>query len=202
MSEIEGVVKYNLEFEKKELDLENEYKNLENLRERLYALGLIGAYEDGLGYGNLSLRLKDSKEFLITATQTGHLKNLQLKDYSVVKKIDFKSFKTTAFGLCKPSSECITHGAIYNLDKNINAVIHIHNEKLWNFMLKNDYLSTNDTPYGTPEMVEDIIHMYKDINILKNNLFVMKGHFEGIVCFGKTLEEAELTLYSLTKQLL
>ena len=163
---------------------------------------LIGAYENGIGYGNISHRDTNSDSFYITATQTGELENLEIKDYSYVKSVDFKTFKTFASGLSKPSSESITHAAIYALDKNINAVIHIHNEKLWNFMLQNNYLSTNDTPYGTPEMVEDIQTMYKKLTPLENNAFVMKGHFEGVVTFGRSLDEAQIALYKLVGECL
>ena len=200
----DGVVKYSLEFEQtQEVAIDSCYE-IEEIRQRLYALGLIGAYDNGIGYGNISLRHKNSKEFLITATQTGELENLKPKDYSLVTDVNFDTFKTYAKGSSKPSSESITHAAIYELDKNINAVIHVHNEKLWDFMLKHVsvYLSTNDTPYGTPEMVQDINKMYKGINPLANNAFVMKGHFEGVVTFGKDLKEAEQRLYIILKELL
>ncbi len=202
MVEKEGVVKYSLDFTSKEISFEKEYQVLEECRERLYVLGLIGAYNDGIGYGNISTRINDTDAFLITATQTGHLSNLSPTAYSLVEKIDFKSFKTIASGMSRPSSECITHGAIYSLDKEINAVVHIHNEKLWNFMLENDLLSTKNTPYGTPEMVEDVINIYKDIDVLSNNVFVMKGHFEGIVSFGKDIAQAEKAVYEIIKKFL
>jgi len=198
----DGVVKYSLEFEQTQELLIKQCKKIEKIRQRLYALGLIGAYKNGIGYGNISLRHEQSKEFLITATQTGELKKLKPKHYSQVTNVNFETFKTYAKGCSKPSSESITHAAIYALDKNINAVVHVHNEKLWNFMLENNYLSTNDTPYGTPEMVEDINDMYKNIDPLLNNAFVMKGHFEGVVTFGKTLKEAEKTLYEIIEELL
>lgn len=202
MVEKEGVVKYSLDFTLKEISYEKEYQVLEECRERLYALGLIGAYCDGIGYGNISQRIVDTDKFLITATQTGDLNSLTSKEYSLVENIDFRSFKTTAIGMSRPSSECITHGAIYSLDKEINAVIHIHNEKLWNFMLENNLLSTNDTLYGTPEMVKDVIEIYKDIDVLSNNVFVMKGHFEGIVSFGKNIAQAEKSVYEIIKKFL
>lgn len=200
--EKDGVVKYSLEFNQTAIDIKKEFEILETCRKRLYALGLIGVYEDGIGYGNISYRYKNSNEFVITSTQTGHLKSLKDEEYSLVNSVDFENFKTKASGKTKPSSECITHAAIYDLDENINAVIHIHNEKLWNYMLENSYLSTNDTPYGTPEMVDDVINIYKDISPLENNLFVMKGHFEGIVSFGKDINEAEIAIYKLVNKLL
>ena len=198
----DGVVKYSLEFEQTNEIAIKECNKIEKIRERLYSLGLIGAYDNGIGYGNISLRYKDTNEFVITATQTGELANLEPKDYSLVTDVNFDTFKTYAKGFSKPSSESITHAAIYTLDSNINAVIHVHNEKIWNFMLSNNYLSTNDTPYGTPEMVEDINEMYKNINPVLNNAFVMKGHFEGVVTFGKNLKEAEKVLYEIIEKLL
>lgn len=198
--ENEGVVKYNLNFTPKDIAIDKEYELLEKCREELYSLGLIGAYDDGIGFGNISVRYENSDKFVITSTQTGHLENLTIDDYSLVDEIDFGSFKTIASGKSKPSSECITHGAIYGLDKNIDAVIHIHNLKLWEFMLENDYLSTNDTPYGTIEMVEDVKDIYKNIDSLQNNLLVMKGHYEGIVSFGKDIEDAKKPLFNLIRK--
>ncbi len=198
----DGVVKYSLEFEQTNEIAIKECKKIEKTRKRLYALGLIGAYKNGIGYGNISLRYNNTNEFVITATQTGELKSLKPKHYSLVNHVNFDTFKTYAKGMSKPSSESITHAAIYELDSNINAVIHVHNEKLWDYMLANNYLSTNDTPYGTPEMVEDINDMYKNIDPSLNNAFVMKGHFEGVVTFGKNLKEAEKTLYEIVESLL
>lgn len=198
----DGVVKYSLNFVEKEINISNEYNKIEGVRKRLISLGLIGAYDNGIGYGNISMRYKNPQEFVITATQTGHLKDLEEREYSLVDHIDYQTFTTKARGESKPSSECITHGAIYELDPRINAVIHIHNEKLWNFMLENGYLATNDTPYGTPEMVEDVREIYKKIEPLKNSAFVMKGHFEGVVTFGESLEEAERSLFDILRELL
>jgi len=198
----EGVVKYSLEYTNTGEMALKECKKIENVRERLYSLGLIGAYSNGIGYGNISLRYKKKNSFVITATQTGELPKLTAKYYSFVKKVNFKKFRTYAIGPSKPSSEAITHACIYSLHKDIKAVIHIHNEKLWDYMLKNNYLSTNDTPYGTPEMVQDVKDIYKNIDPFLNNAFVMKGHFEGVVTFGKSLKEAEKALYEIIEKLL
>lgn len=197
----DGVVKYSLNFEQTNVLALEESAKIEEIREDMFSLGLIGAYSNGIGYGNISLRHKEN-QFVITATQTGEKENLKSSDYSLVTKVDFKTFTTTAKGQSKPSSEAITHACIYELDSNINAVIHIHNEKLWNFMLSNDYLSTNNTPYGTPEMVEDVRNIYKNIDPLLNNAFVMKGHFEGIVTFGKNLKEAKERLYKILHKMI
>lgn len=198
----EGVVKYELKYKQSRYIPLKACAKIEKSRNRLFSLGLIGAYSNGIGYGNISLRHKKSKSFVITATQTGELPILSSHYYSFVKKVNFKTFTTFAKGPSKPSSEAITHASIYALDKEINAVIHIHNEKIWEFMLKNNYLSTNDTPYGTPQMVEDVQNLYKNIDPLLNNCFVMKGHYEGVVTFGKSLKEAEKALYKIINKIL
>lgn len=198
----DGVVKYSLEFSQTNVVAKEECEKIEEIREDLFALGLIGAYSNGIGYGNISVRYDDSSAFVITATQTGDLPKLEVSDYSLVEKVNFETFTTTAKGVSKPSSEAITHACIYELDSNINAVIHIHNEQLWNFMLDNEFLSTNDTPYGTPEMVQDVRDIYKNIDPLNSNAFVMKGHFEGIVTFGTNLKQAKQTLYEIVQKAL
>ncbi len=75
----EGVVKYSLKYtNSSELALK-ECKKIESVRSRLFSLGLIGAYSDGIGYGNISLRYKKKNSFVITATQTGELPKLSPK---------------------------------------------------------------------------------------------------------------------------
>ncbi|MCP4971531.1 MAG: class II aldolase/adducin family protein [Arcobacter sp.] len=202
MNDEEGVIKYSLKYKNTgEISLK-ECNKIESVRSRLFALGLIGAYSNGIGYGNISLKTKTKSSFVITATQTGELEKLSSKCYSLVEKVDFKKFKTYAKGPSKPSSEAITHACIYSLNKDIKAVIHVHNEKIWDYMLKNNYLSTNDTPYGTLEMVEDIKNIYKNIDPFLHNAFVMKGHFEGVVTFGETLKDAEKTLYQIIQKMI
>ena len=195
MSQEEGVVKYSLEFKKTEPVDSTCRDEIESAREELYELNLIGAHEDGIGFGNISLKKQDG--FIITGTQTGHKKSLHVEDYSLVEKVDFESFTTFASGACKPSSEAITHACIYELDKSIGAVIHIHDEKLWRYMLENDFVSTSDVEYGSLEMIKDIKEIYKELNASENSAFVMRGHFEGDFVFDKTLELAKKHLFKI-----
>lgn len=202
MSQEEGVVKYTLEYEKTEPISSTCKDKIEAIREDLYALRLIGAYDDGIGFGNISLRVVNFDKFVITGTQTGHLARLHVEDYSLVEKVDFDTFTTYASGACKPSSEAITHACIYNLDARIKAIIHVHNEKLWRYMLKNDYISTNDVEYGSLEMTKDIQKIYSSLDVLKYNSFVMKGHFEGVFVFAENLDNAKKRLYKIMAKML
>ena len=192
----DGVVKYSLIFTEDTNAVKFEdISELEECRKRLYDIGLIGAYHNGIGFGNIST--KSDIGFLITSTQTGHLSRLDENHYSKVDKVNIKAFTTYAKGSTKPSSEAITHEAIYRLDKNIKAIIHIHNEKLWQYMIDNNYKTTKNVPYGSPQMVESVIEIYQTKEDLRDNIFAMKGHFEGVFAFGETIKEAEEVVFGL-----
>ncbi len=200
---IDGVIKYTITHTTFDARIPHDlYAALESVRSRLHALGLIGVDKEGVGYGNISL--KDDNEsipFYITATQTGHLAQLGRSHYTKVNAYDFKTFTLHSTGHDKPSSEALSHAMIYNLDPAIRAVIHIHSQPLWHFMLQEGYLSTT-APYGTRKMTEEIAGLYPKKVPLEQPIFVMKGHQDGIIAFGKTLKEAERMLLHLLETFL
>ena len=61
--------------------------------------------------------------------------------------------------------------------------------------VKNTLATTAE--YGTAKMVEEISGLYTNLDPMMNNAFVMKGHEEGIITFGRSVEEAELVLYTI-----
>ena len=189
------VLNYRIEHQRQNTPLFSGYDELERLRTRLFTLGLIGE-KDGIGYGNLSMRDDSSKSFFITATQTGKKYMLSREYYTYISDYDFSTFKVISHGTHKPSSEALSHAMIYAIDERIKTVIHIHSLPLWNFMQVKNYLTTT-AEYGTAKMVEEIAGLYTNLDPMKNNAFVMKGHEEGIITFGQSVEEAELALYTI-----
>ena len=192
---IDGIIKYSIDHQTAATPLFSGYDELEALRKRLFALGLIGEKE-GIGYGNLSMRLEGSKSFFVTATQTGNMQSLTREYYTYIGDYEFDTFKVISQGAHKPSSEALSHAMIYAIDERITAVIHIHSLALWRYMKAQDTLATT-AAYGTAEMVEEIRELYNTLDPLTNNAFVMKGHEEGIITFGRSVEEAELILYNI-----
>ena len=192
---IDGVIKYSIEHQAASTPLFSGYEQLEALRTRLFTLGLIGE-EDGIGYGNLSMRHEGSKSFFITATQTGRRYKLSREYYTYISDYDFKTFKVISQGTHKPSSEALSHAMIYAIDDRITTVIHIHSLVLWKFMKAKNNLATT-AEYGTAEMIKEIAGLYDNLDPIMNNAFVMKGHEEGIITFGRSVEEAELALYTI-----
>jgi hypothetical protein len=191
----DGIIKYNFDFTPSEPLEDHLWKDIEQIRKRLYALKLIGINDEGIGYGNISQRV-DKYSFVITGTQTGDLATLTNRHYSLIQKYNNEEFYLKSSGAIKPSSEALTHATIYNLSDDIKAVIHIHNKKLWDFMLENNYKKSDNVPYGSPQMIEEVKRIYNNSNPLENPKFVMAGHEEGIISFGRDLKEAEKILYS------
>ena len=138
---IDGVIKYHIEHQCNATPTFVGFEQLEALRTRLFALGLIGETDDGIGYGNLSLRVPNANQFFITATQTGKQANLKADEYTYIKSYDFSNFTVFSQGAFKPSSEALSHAMIYEVNNDINTVIHIHSHALWSLMKSNQNLN-------------------------------------------------------------
>ncbi len=166
-------------------------------REEMWQRSFIGAYPDGIGFGNISIRVPQTDQFYISGSATGGLPELAQIHYPLVEKCSLPQNALWCKGLVKASSESLSHAAIYSCDSAIGAVVHIHNRQLWEKYL--DVLPTTDmqVEYGTPEMAYEIIRLMGLPETQKRKVFVMGGHAEGIVAFGKTVEEAARLILNL-----
>lgn len=187
--EREGVIKYTNLHEFKEINCEKQALFINKVRVKLHDKGYIGedAYT-GIGYGNISIRL-NKKEFLITGSQTGKLKNLSIEHFSIINDYDFESFTLNSFGHSKPSSESFTHAALYSIFKDVTAIIHIHSMVLWEEMLLGGKLATREVEYGTKEMILEVKRIFSN-NKIQSGIFAMKGHPGGIISFGENMDIA------------
>src|SRR6056297_787757 len=92
-----------------------EDKNLHKLiewRNKLYNLGLIGCYDNGIGYGNISIR-KEKNSFFITGSATGDIKELSYEHISLVTSYNIDNNHLECSGPIKASSESLTHATVY-----------------------------------------------------------------------------------------
>jgi L-ribulose-5-phosphate 4-epimerase len=189
MMDEKGYIKFNCQSIK---DKPVDKKLIEQLnvwRNKLYHLKLVGAYPNGIGFGNISIRL-DGKNFLITGSATGNHQYLTNKHYTIVTSYNFAENTLTCNGPIQASSESLTHAAVYEANKDINAVIHIHSKSLWNRLLQIIPTTSPTVEYGTPQMAMEIHRLFKETNLNSKKILVMAGHEEGIISFGKDLEEA------------
>ncbi len=188
----EGYIKFSLKQIRKDTIPKYKFLKINIYRKKLHDMGLIGMYKEGknkgIGFGNISTRTKDG--FIITGSATGGIENLDIKHYSVVVSVDIDKNYLEYNGPVKPSSESMTHAAIYEQDKNINAVIHVHSLKLWKKLLNKVPTTRKDTTYGTPEMAHEIERLFRKTDVKEKKIIVAAGHKEGIFTFGKDIEEA------------
>ena len=185
----EGYIKFNCSWiPSNDIPL-NKVATLNVWREILYKKGLIGMYANGIGFGNISVRCNE-KTFLISGTATGGLATLNESHYSLVTSYDLSANSVTCVGPLKASSESLTHGLIYQCSAATNAVIHIHNLNLWNRLIHHVPTTNENIYYGTPEMANEIERLFDETALREEKIIVMGGHREGIISFGKDLEEA------------
>lgn len=186
----EGVIKFKFNLKMAPPLEENLYIDIEKWRAILFKMNLIGEYPtEKVGFGNLS-KLIDTKtgEFIITGTQTGKYPNLNGSQYTRVTKCNLDKMSIDAIGPIAPSSESITHHAIYGQCPQVKVVFHVHHADLWNYMINNQYDNTPaDIDYGTREMAKAVQQAIQDKS---TGILVMAGHQDGIIAYGPTVEEA------------
>ncbi len=169
-------------------------------REILCRLGWVGQdphrYE-GFGFGNVSARVgpaslpRRRRPFLITGTQTGEKRCMGLTDFALVESCEYEDNRVVSRGSVRPSSESMTHAAVYDQGPQIRFVFHGHCPAIWR---RSRELRLPTTPesiaYGTPEMAMAVRHLFQSTALDEIRLLSMGGHEDGIVAFGRTAEEA------------
>jgi ribulose-5-phosphate 4-epimerase/fuculose-1-phosphate aldolase len=145
---------------------------------------------NGIGFGNLSVRDGATDNFYITGSATGGVHELTLADCAKVVACDFERNRIRYEGSALPSSESLTHAAIYESDATAGAVIHCHDSKLWTAVLNETPTTSKAVEYGTPDMAHEIMRLFTRTNVRSRKIVAMAGHEAGILTFGKDLEEA------------
>ena len=202
--EVEGVIKFELCYRVAEPIALNEFAELNAWRNRLWQLRLIGQDPqryDGYGFGNVSMRHgpRDApcgnRAFVISGTQTGAMPELDARHYTLVESYDATTNRVVAHGPVKPSSESLTHGIIYDMDRRIQAILHVHSPDIWQTASAQGMPVTDaSVAYGTPAMAVEVQRLFRETEVLRQRIFSMGGHLDGIVAFGQTVAEAGTTL--------
>lgn len=186
----EGYIKFRADWQQTPpLDWEL-LADLDHWRNEMYRSGLIGAYPDGIGYGNISRRWGETDQFVISGSATGNYARLDASHYSVVTAVDIDANQLSCRGPIIASSESMSHAVIYRECPEIHGVIHIHNLSLWERLLHQVPTTDSEATYGSPEMAYSIIQLLQDTDLPERRIFVMEGHREGVFAFGEDLEQA------------
>ena len=183
----EGYIKFKCILTKSNPPSPSLLMGLTKWRDKMHELGLIGIYDNGIGFGNISIR--HGKNFIVSASATGGLERLAPENYVVVTNYSLRDNSLECIGQANASSESMTHAAIYEASPEAGAVIHVHNLKAWQALL-GKVPTTTDVPYGTPEMAYETLRLLKEGATQKQKIIVMAGHKEGIIAWGRDLDEA------------
>ena len=183
-------VKFTYQRARPDIALFDALAGLNACRQKLLEQRLMGIDSDGVGFGNLSVRDGVSRNFYITGSATGGLSELTPTDCVQVVTYDFARNWLCYEGAAIPSSESLTHAAIYESNQSTSAVIHCHDSVLWRTLLDRVPTSSKTVAYGTPEMAYEIMRLFKASEVRSRKILVMAGHEGGIVTFGKNLEDA------------
>lgn len=185
----EGYIKFNcnwvdqnVEFKKEEIAEAIKYRNL------LYNIGLIGVLDNDIGFGNLSYREKDSNQIIITGSQTGGIEKISLNDFTKVTAYNLEKNSCNCIGKIKASSETLSHVVIYE-NQVVNAVIHIHNKKMWEYCMEKLPSTPIYAEFGTVEIANEIKSIVANTSA-EEGIFAMGGHEDGVIAYGKNLEKA------------
>ncbi len=203
----EGFIRFELRHREDPLEAERFAEPAARLaawRQILVATGLVGrdpSRYGGAGFGNLSLRVGSDDDapgrraFLVTGTQTGGRPRLELEDLALVECYDTRRNWVTSYGLAHPSSESLTHGAIYDLDPALGAVLHAHEPVLWQRAVELDLPITDPSvPYGSPDLAREVRRLWQEGRFSVDRVLAMGGHEDGILACGASLREAGCTL--------
>ncbi|MFH1234788.1 MAG: class II aldolase/adducin family protein [Candidatus Diapherotrites archaeon] len=178
MPEVYVGIKYDIDLQKGKRETKHADELIKWCK-AFYARGLVSC--GGNVAGNLSTRTE--KGFLITpgGQKLGEIVSGQLVE---IVEIDEKAHKLKAIGIQNPSSESFLHAAIYKARKDVNAILHGHNERATADPKKFGVPETErEQPYGTLELRDEVLKI-----LGKNRLVQMKNH--GFIAMGRDIEEA------------
>ncbi len=197
----EGYIKFHGQWIKTNPLPKQDLSKIIEWRDKLFSLGLLGAYDNGIGFGNISVR-SQGNTFAISGSATGHLKKINNNHFVLVTQVNYEKNSLVCEGPVMASSESLSHAMIYESSDQTNAVIHIHHLKMWQTWLGQAPTTDKNAAYGTLEMAMEIKKLIQETDFKNNKFFVMGGHREGIISFGTNLDEAGNILLSLRSQLL
>ena len=117
----EGYIKFKCIWDQGDFDFPDLLlQSLSQWRSKLYALNLVGAYDNGIGFGNISGRTQ-AQRFIITGSATGGKPELTQADYALVTRYRIDQNQVESTGQTKASSETMTHAALYESSPDIQA---------------------------------------------------------------------------------
>ena len=174
----EGYVgtKFRTVFEDHQPPRDARIDELVNWCRRFAQLGIVGK-----AMGNVSFRTAEG--FIISPTGTDPA-TIQRQQFVEVIHADIVARELIVRGAGEPSSESMMHASVYEARPEVNAVFHAHSDLLLAAATRLRLpVSEHEQPYGTPELVQEILKILGG-----HNFFIIRNH--GFVALGRTMDQA------------
>lgn len=192
----EGYIKFNPTWKKQAIDIDSALVDkINEIRAKLIEKNWIGLTKEGIGFGNISVRIENTSEFLITGSATGGTEKLLKSDFAIVKSTNIQKNSLQCKGETIASSESMSHAIFYQQIPAINAVIHIHDSKIWSQFENKLPTSDLNASYGTQEMA---LSIQNTISKDTSGIIIMGGHRDGIIAYGQNLNQALVKLNTIS----
>lgn len=199
----EGVIRFAYQLDQPSSPVDEEIsRQLNAWRRILKDVGLVSqdpARYDGYGFGNLSTREQEAEHgntFVITATQTGRLASLEPQHYVRVTGFNLSRFWVDAEGSLPPSSESLTHAALYQADARIRWIFHGHSPDIFQRCGALKLVTIPEhVAYGTTDMARAVTELL-EANMSRPILFVTLGHEDGVFACGPTARDTGTLMIS------
>ncbi len=201
MNKLEGYIKFDIHWENKFINIPDKiFNDLNKWRNKLYKLNLIGALNNGIGFGNISIREANLSSFFITGSTSGNLSLLKKEHYARVFNSNIANNSVDCEGPIKASSESLSHAVFYTSNNTINSVIHIHNYNLWKYFLHKYPTTSKNAEFGTSALAKELEEIIKSSD---NSLgiIILEGHKDGIFVYGENINKAGNLIINLLNQL-
>jgi L-ribulose-5-phosphate 4-epimerase len=192
----EGAAKFSYRWNETAPLPEKDWCALNEWRHTLAVLQVLGEDAHGVAYGNLSQRRAGTRQFIITGTQTAGLVSLDERHFSEVLSFDLERHALECRGPVLPSSEALSHAAVYAGDRRVAACLHVHHEGLWHALFGKVPTTSREGGCGSLKMARDILQLFSDARDHGDDVrvIVMAGHPDGLLFIDETLVAAGLRL--------
>jgi ribulose-5-phosphate 4-epimerase/fuculose-1-phosphate aldolase len=132
--------------------------------------------------------------FWITATQTGQLEHIASQDVCRVVEWDLGRFFVGAEGTAPPSSEALTHAAIYAADSEVLCVFHVHDPDTWRSAVALALPTIGPSvAYGTVAMADAVAALLSKRRE-RPLVFATLGHEDGVFSCGGSMDDVGCAL--------
>jgi len=190
----EGYIKFNCILSEKKIFVPDDILiKINYWRNRFKLFRMIGALDNGIGFGNISYKINTEK-FYISGSSTGEFTELNHAQIAKVTNCNIEKNIVECEGKINASSESLSHYSIYKSSFGAKSVIHIHCKYLWNKYMNKLPTTSPEAYFGSVELAYELKRLSKNTS---SNIIIAAGHEDGIFSYAENIDKAAENLFRL-----